>query len=239
MRLIPCALLLLATSAAFAKTESKDFDAKYVKSFVIENMQGDISITGVTTPRALVVADEVKFPEDCILDVKQEGTEITAKVDQKSFMRKGDCKVNFTISVPPNTNLEIKLGSGNLTILNAQGKIQYKVGNGDVNVDGDIADIDGKIGSGKTTVSGLKGKASFFAGSGTHKITYAKVPSKGELEIKTGAGATDVLLPADSKFALDAKIGAGSVHNEIGETKSAKFKITYKAGTGDLNINKN
>ncbi len=240
MKLVVCAAVvsLTAFSAFAAKTETKEFDAKYVKSFEIENMQGVINITGVTADKAIVVADQEKFPADCRMEILQEGTEVKVKVDQKSFLRK-DCIVNFTISLPVNVKLDIKQGNGNLTIINTKGSIDYKVGIGDVSIDSDILKIDGKIGSGTTTVKGMQGDAHFFAGSGSHKLTYSKIPAKGEIEIKTGSGGADLTLPADTKFELDYKIGSGKVTNEVGESKKAKFKVIFRAGSGNLNILKN
>lgn len=229
---------LSAMSAFAAKTETKEFDAKYVKSLDVENMDGAINITGVAADKAIVVAEQEKFPADCRLEISQEGTEVKVKVDQKNFLRK-DCIVNFTINLPVNVKLNVKQGNGNLTILNTKGAIDYKLGTGDVSIDAEVVKVDGKIGSGTTTVKGLLGDAHFFAGSGTHKITYAKVPAKGEIDIKTGTGNADITLPADTKFQLDSRMGSGKVTNDIGENKSAKFKVIFRAGSGNLNILKN
>lgn len=226
-----------STSAFAAKTETKEFDSKYVKSLVVENMAGVINITGVENPKMIVIADQEKFPADCRLEISQEGTEVTVKVDQKSFLRK-DCVVNFTINVPPAINMNIRQGSGNLTIINTKGAIDYKVGSGDVSIDSEIEKIDGKIGSGATTVKGLKGDAHFFAGSGAHKLTYMAAPKKGELEVKTGTGDADIYMPSDSKVSVDAKMGTGKTTNELGESTKGKFKIVFKAGSGNLNIHK-
>lgn len=236
--LVYAAVILTAFPALAAKTLTKEFDAKYVKSLEIENMQGKINITGVTTAKTIIVAEQQKFPEDCHMEISQAGTEIKIQVEQKSFMR-NDCTVNFTISVPVAVKLGIKQGSGNITILNTQGEIAYKIGSGDMSIDAEVTKVDGKMGSGTTTVKGLQGEAHFFAGSGAHKITYAKTPTNGELEIKTGTGNAELTLPADTKFQLDYKIGSGKVMNEVGESKKANFKVIYRAGSGNLNILKN
>ncbi|HWU42245.1 MAG TPA: DUF4097 family beta strand repeat-containing protein [Bdellovibrio sp.] len=230
-------LTILVSSMAFAKSDTKEFDAQYVRALNIDNMQGDINITGVEAKKAVVVADKTKFTDDCFLLITQEGPIVKVKVEQKSFMGK-DCRVNFTISMPINVKLNVTEGMGNLTILNTKGEINYKVGTGDVTIDATVLKVDGKMGSGKTTIKGLEGDAHFFAGSGAHDLTYSKLPSHGEVEIKTASGGVDLSLPADAKFSVDAKMGSGSVHNDFTATKNAKFKVLYKAGSGDLNIKK-
>ena len=93
-------------------------------------------------------------------------------------------------------------------------------------------------GSGSIDVSGLTGDADLKTGSGDLNVTYKSTPQKGELDIKTGSGDATVFFPSAMKVLTDFKSGSGRIYNELGDFSKASFKVSMKAGSGNLKIKK-
>ncbi|MEZ4744341.1 MAG: DUF4097 family beta strand repeat-containing protein [Bdellovibrionota bacterium] len=249
-------VLSLFTSIAFASTESKDFDINGLKTLELENDAGDIKISVTQDGKAHISATKVNFGENCTLKMQRSEDKLDIEVDKKGLFKSGECKVHFEIKVPREIALDIKSGSGDLNIIGTKGEVEFFLGSGDAVIDAEIKELNGKSGSGSLKISGtigeadiklgsgsididgLTSEAEFKTGSGNLKITYKEAPVKGELDIKAGSGDATVYLPATSKISTSFISGSGRIYNELGDSSKAPFKISMKAGSGDLNIKK-
>lgn len=237
MKLLLIAVVSLAgISTAQASTDTKDFSAKAIVRIQVENKTGNIKILGQNTNKITVTAEKIKFNDKCTINYKQNEEVIEVESDKKSFFSDADCEVNFTILVPKKIDLELKSGGGNIDVKDTNGKLEIKVGSGKVNVQSEVTFLDALAGSGDIEVHGLTGNANVKVGSGNMKFTYTKDPGPGELDIKSGSGDADLFFPPKMRIHSKTIVGSGETYNEIGDFKDAKFLVSFKAGSGSLNI---
>jgi hypothetical protein len=232
-------IAFLSAQCVLANTETKEFDGSKIKTIEVQNMSGSIRVTGESRANVSVTTEKVKFGEKCTLEVKQDNSKIFVKVDRKTGLWTSDsCEVNVSVSTPQAVSLDLKNGSGPIDVKNTKGSVEYKIGSGQVKIDAQVEKLNGKSGSGSTDVKGVLADVSITAGSGSIKITYPAVPSKGELNIKSGSGNAEVWMPAGAKIMTDVMQGSGKTYNELGDSKDAPYKISFKAGSGNLDIKK-
>lgn len=151
---------------------------------------------------------------------------------------------------------EAKLGSGNLAVNNSQfKKTKIRTGSGDLYLEGvtsegefnlgsgnlvvkksQLKDIHIKSGSGNVNLSDLEGDGHIKLGSGNLKLTYPKLPKKGELKINAGSGNSLIQMPKTAKVNVKFKAGSGTYSSELGSDPSSKYLISVKTGSGNLKI---
>ncbi len=229
-------LTLLLSLRLQASTETKEFSGKNIVRVELENQIGKVKIIGKDTDKVTVTAEKVKFSDKCNLSYKQSHKVIEIESDKKSFFSDADCEVNFTVGVPKRIDLDLKNSRGQIDVFGTSGKLEVKVASGNVHVQSEVEDLEAKAGSGNIEVNGLLGNADVKIGAGDIKLTYAKDPGKGEVDIKSGAGDATLFFPPKMKVHSKILLGSGDAYNEIGDFKDAKFLISFKAGSGTLNI---
>lgn len=229
-------LALFCCQVTFAQTEIKEFDAKTVHSFGLENLNGNVKIQGGNEEKVVITADKTEFTKSCRLEFKQKGTELDVKVSRKGVFKKSECTVNFTVLLPKVVELDIETGSGNITIAGTKGDVDFKLGSGKIVIDSDIHELDGAGGSIEAELKSLSGKTEIKLGSGSVKAAYAALPVNGAFELKSGSGNVTLTLPADAKIQTDFLSVGGKLTNEIGDTKDAGFKVKVVSGAANLHI---
>lgn len=240
--LIAAAIVALTSSFAFADTETREFDGAGLQNLKVKNTSGDVRVTLSADQKATVAADKVKFGKDCKLEMKRFGDDLLVTVEGDSWLGswfKGpDCKVNFEIKVPQKIAANVRNGSGDVEIIGTQGAVEIAVGSGNVAVNADTKEVNIKTGSGSVQAKGLTGNTFVKTGSGNITLAYAVAPAKGEVDVKTGSGDATLVVPPATKLLSDFKAGSGRLLNEIGDTADADFKVSMRAGSGDLKIKK-
>ncbi len=170
--------------------------------------------------------------------MNRSGDNLVVEVKEEGWFNGDNCKVNFEIKVPKIIALNLKSGFGKFEINGTKGKINFKLGSGDVVVDAEVVELRGKSGSGSVKVTGLVGDTYLKTGSGDITLSYKAVIQKGQLNIATGLGDATVSFPASMKIMTNFKSGSGQIYNELGASSDAAFKVSMKAGSGDLKIKK-
>lgn len=233
---------LLLTNFAFAATESKDFDGAGLANLKVKNSSGSVRVTTSNDQKASVVADKVKFDKDCKIEMKRFGDDLLVSVEGSSWIGSlfsgKDCKVNFEIKVPQKIAANIKNGSGDVEVIGTHGAVEISVGSGNVAINAVSKEVNVKTGSGSVQIKGLAGNAFVKTGSGDIALAYAVAPLKAEVDVKTGSGNATLTVPSTTKLMADFKAGSGRLLNEIGDTANADFKVSMRAGSGDLTIKK-
>jgi len=227
----------LVAQGAFAAPENKEFDSKGLNAVSVENTSGEVTITAFDGAKATVAATKNKFSDKCKMTVDRSGNKLVLKVEKTSSLFKSEeCDVDFDVKVPKTVDLDLVVGSGNLSITGIEGALAFKVGSGNTSADGAFKTINGKSGSGKVDLKGLTGGGELKSGSGTIDLKFATSPLKGEFDIKSGSGNMTILFPKGSSVKTSYHAGSGKLINELGDNPSAPFSVSVKSGSGNLNI---
>jgi hypothetical protein len=229
--------LVAGAGVAHGETVTKTFPAADLSELDLSNGSGRIVVDGADVAEATVIADKIDFGDDCDLSIGKVGTRLVVDTHSTArFFGRAKCQVDFRVTVPRATALDLKSGSGGIKITGSKGVVAFKSGSGQVDVDGEILSLDGKSGSGGVRINGLTGDGEVKTGSGDITVTYKRRPPRGRLELKSGSGDATVYLPAGSHVRTSFMAGSGALTNELGDTPDAPFSIAAKAGSGNLAV---
>lgn len=236
MKTLIVAMIALGLSG-LANAESKEFDLGGISEVEVNNGSGDISITAVNSGKATVTATKKQFGEHCKLTIEKKGKTLFVGVE-KTGVFKDECEVDFDITAPKAAMLDLDSGSGDIKVKGTSGDLNFNIGSGDIDVDAEVKKLDGKTGSGDVSIKGLTTGGNLKTGSGEINLVYDVAPALGELDIKTGSGGAEIVFPKNATIRASFMAGSGLLINELGDTPDSKFKISMKAGSGNLHIKK-
>lgn len=232
--------LALSSTPIWAETVTQTFDPQGITRLEARNGSGDIKITGGHEKSIEVIVKKERWDEACTLKMAKEDAVLVVVVEKKSSFTKADCEADFDIKLPAALKLDIKNGSGDLTIAKTTADIEFKAGSGDVEIDDvTITELKGKAGSGdvELTAHALR-SVNLDLGSGDTEITLKKKPEQGSISVKSGSGSVMIQVPKDTKLTSALVSGSGSIKNEVGDDAKAEFKVSVKTGSGDLTLKK-
>jgi hypothetical protein len=227
-------LCVLGSATAFAET--REFDASAVKKLIIENQEGKTSVTATDSAKATVDITRTTFSDKCTLEIAQKADTLNITVKKKGIFTSESCEVNFDIKVAKATNLALTVGSGKVALQGMQGELAFTIGSGNVVADGEFKKVKGLAGSGDIEIKGLTTGADLKTGSGGITLTYANANPKGELSMTTGSGNATVAFPKNTVIQTSFAAGSGKLTSDLVSNPKAAFKVSMKAGSGDLKI---
>ncbi|WP_433439776.1 DUF4097 family beta strand repeat-containing protein [Nonomuraea sp. CA-141351] len=145
---------------------------------------------------------------------KVEGEALLLSYDCQSDW--GSCSVDYKVEIPKGMAVDLDCGSGNITLRGLTGR------------------LDAKLGSGDLDATGLGGKQVFAeTGSGNIELKYASTPDSAELK----AGSGDIVLNVpDGAYDLNTKMGSGDAKVSVKDDDSSPHKISLTAGSGDVTV---
>lgn len=237
--LLSLSVFFLSSTQFVHGSELHQFDSHNVARVEVVNTSGKVELHGIGSGRTEVIADKVKFGDQCRMTIENRESTLFVKVERSQAVVFGSndaCEVNFKLAVPKAAALNLVSGSGDLDIRQTTGNLDFTVGSGSVRVDGNVQNLDGKAGSGDVSIKGLTSGGRLKTGSGRIHLTYAIAPSFGELNIKSGSGNAEIAIPKDAKIKTSFMAGGGHLTNELGDTPDSHFHISMMAGSGNLHI---
>lgn len=110
----------------------------------------------------------------------------------------GDQWIDFDITVPRNTDLELKNDAGSITVNGISGQISCATDAGTIKVSDAL----------------LRGNSKLKTDAGTINFSGALDPH-GSYQMATDAGTVSVTLPSNASFHLDAKTDVGSINSDF------------------------
>jgi hypothetical protein len=150
----------------------------------------------------------------------------------------------WTILVPSKTEVELKSGTGSITIekididvegSTGTGKIEIAGCNGDFELSSGTGNVrvencegDFEVSSGTGTVRIFKSSGDFEASSGTGKVIVDNCT--GSFEASSGTGNCKV---SNITITEEAEIRSGTGDAEVTNPKGSQFKLEVSSGTGD------
>jgi hypothetical protein len=129
--------------------------------------------------------------------------------------------INYEITVPANTRLSARSGSGDLEVGDVAGPVDTSTGSGDVRVGRVTESVKARSGSGEINVGSA---ASIEASTGSGNVVAS---SRGDLEARSGSG--DITAGQKGKGRVDVSTGSGDV-----EVTGATGPVHVRAASGDI-----
>ena len=126
-----------------------------------------------------------------------------------------DASIDYTITVPADTEIRATTGSGDLEVSGLKGPANFTSGSGDIKASAISGDVQAIAGSGGVKLSDIGGQVQVTAGSGDITLDHVK----NDIRLQTGSGALEVTNPGGK---LEANTGSGD--------------ITIRGGTNDIRI---
>ena len=236
--------ILISTGAVFlslnlhAEVLKKSFPAEKLKDVNLANSVGSVTVLRTSDGKANLTADVKSDLQNCNLKIGQKGTQISAFARGKSNspFSKLKCEINWTIELPENVNLKMKLGTGDVKVEDLAGKVDLKLGVGNVSLNSNVERLTAGIGSGNINALNLTGNSDIKIGAGKIDVAYSALPEKGYLKIKAGKGHANVSLPKAAKINTIFKSGMGKKESDIANDPSSKFKLDFTSGMGNLTV---
>ena len=116
--------------------------------------------------------------------------------------------IDYEITVPPNTQIQSRTGSGDQTIGSVSGTVRAQTGSGDIDVERAGGSLDAQTGSGDIKVTAVGGAIRARTGSGDVDVAQT---TSAEVAIQTGSGDVTLTLPTNAAFTLSARTGSGRI----------------------------
>jgi hypothetical protein len=197
-------LISLAVAFSFQLASAKDFRKDYTLppdgQIIIENILGDIKVTGYKGKNIEAMASKKGADSDSIeiLDTSL-GNRIEIHIRPTQF-RKIDASVEFEIRVPESIEYNftrISSFSGNVEVSNVVGRLRAESVRGNVEL---------------TDVKGLVSASSF---SGNVKIEIGKVQDRNNMRFSSVSGNIDISAPSDLDALVEMSSSSGTLKTDF------------------------
>ena len=244
--LVITSIPLVACGAGGDGNSDQTFEVGDTPRLVLGAGDGSVFVrTGL--PGTITVLSDVTSKDNVDLEIVADGDIVTVR---SSTTRSGNLiggsaqgAVDFTITVPPQTAIEIGIANGPITVQDIQGGGTITSAAGDISLTGVSGDCSGGTGVGDITISGASGSFQFTAGIGLIVFDGRLDPGSSN-EFETGIGDVTVWIPGDTGVDLDATVTTGSLSNELTltqETSESSFLGERLSGIlgdggGDLSV---
>ena len=113
--------------------------------------------------------------------------------------------ISYEITVPVDTEVQARSGSGDLEIMEVAGPVDVTSGSGDLELTNIGGDVEARTGSGDITAEGIGGSFQAQAGSGDIEVAQS---GPGNVEISTGSGDIEI---HNIRGGLRAGSGSGDI----------------------------
>jgi Putative adhesin len=250
---------LLASTAAFASTPQGTFEKTFQVSGPVDlevlTRSGDITVR--TGPAGSVFIRGKIFVGDHWLFGKRQAD--VSEIQQHPPLRQDgnsihidyvnvrDISVDYEITVPAETALRTRSGSGDQTIEGIHGNADLQTGSGDMRLAGLTGAIHLQTGSGNVRAHDISGSVRGGAGSGDIEVDER---SSGDIDLHTGsgnvtvrgiqgafradAGSGDITAEGKQSGAWEIRTGSGNVHVRLPSNSAFDADISTSSGTIDV-----
>jgi hypothetical protein len=157
--------------------------------------------------------------------IVQNGSTIElGRIEDEELSRR--VSISWEVTVPRQTSLTVKTGSGSQTLASLAGPVMSNAGSGSVTIGNIAGAVEVKTGSGSIKVEGGTGRVAASSGSGSIHIGGVS----GKVGISTGSGSIEVLRATDAT--VDVSTGSGQI-----DIDGLKGGLTASASSGSIHIN--
>jgi hypothetical protein len=190
-------------------------------TIILNDYKGFIDIQAGSSGQVSIVADkealfgststQIHYTDNTVNDT------ITITVDPGSSSTiLNEHRVEFYLTVPSQTNLEIKTGRGDIIEENVSGIINLSTNSGTISTDSANGAMTFHTDSGSINLEdvNLTGSSTFQTDSGS--ITFSgSLDRNGTYLFKTDNGSVSLTLPHDVNMQISAKTDSGAIHSDF------------------------
>jgi DUF4097 and DUF4098 domain-containing protein YvlB len=254
------ALIALSSSLALASTPQGHFEKTLQVSgnvdLEVQTRSGDIIVRNgpagsVTIRGKIYVGDHWLFGSrhtdvseiEQHPPIRQDGNAI--HID---YVNVRDISVDYEITVPEDTTLRTRSGSGDQTVEGLRGNADLQSGSGDVRLSKLTGEIRLQTGSGNVRAREISGAVRGGAGSGDIELEET---GSGDIDLHTGsgnitargihggfhgeAGSGDITAEGTQTAGWEIRTGSGNVHVRLPADAAFDANISTSSGTLDVN----
>ncbi len=237
-------ILSVACGAGGTETTELTFEVGASPRLVVGAENGDVTVQ--TGPDGTITVHSVSTSTDNVeLEVSADGDVVTATSltnhSRNLFGDTAEGRVDFTITVPLNTAIEVGIANGAVNVDGVTGGGTVTAGNGVVVLRNVTGDFSGGAGSGDVSISDGSGSFRFTTGVGS--ITFAgDLTAVGTNEFETGTGDVSVMIAEDASIEVEATVTTGSITNDFDFANEAlgpdgnAGHLTGTLGDGDAEL---
>jgi len=185
----------------------------------------DCNITATICAKAFTEKEAKELAEQVKLKLEPVGKTLTVRMEKPLSRRcKRSISIDFEVTVPKQTGLQIESDVGKIRISNTAGRIQAKTDVGDITCEEISGDIDLK-----TDVGGVD-------------VAYSKTaPAARDVVISTDVGSINFTAPPNFSAVVNIATDVGSIKTDrpialMGEISRNRLKGTIGTGEGKLQL---
>lgn len=238
LALFMAAIALATPATARADEWNKKYTFSGKPDLRVETGDGDVEIaTGPANEiTARVDAQGYKINSgDLRVEESQDGNRIRILVrthNHFTFFSVGHRGLKVQITVPAQSDMEIRTGDGNVNSSPVEGKISIDTGDGNVNANGLHGDIRLHSGDGHIEGQNFAGNLSVDTGDGHINVTGRF----DVLYLKTGDGGIDAQADPGSKIASPWTVHSGDGHINLKVPSDFNADLDAKTGDGHITL---
>lgn len=226
-------------SANAADIETRRYDSSKLKRMRIKNSVGNIDVLKTEGNQFSAILRKEKS-EKC--SVRENNNpyayQLEVKEKNKSFWGSSQCKVDVVLNVPEDVSIELSTLAGDIAVAGLKKDAVVRTESGDIRIDSAFKKLNVVSNSGDLVLRKPSRQSRLHNVSGDIKLELQNMPQKGNMAITIVSGNVEMNLPAKAKVNSRLQIGSGSLIDEVGKTRDSKFKLSVKAGTGDIALKK-
>ncbi|RJQ80362.1 hypothetical protein D5S17_07800 [Pseudonocardiaceae bacterium YIM PH 21723] len=146
------------------------------------------------------------------------------------------CEINYTLTVPRSTVLELRSGVGDVTVGASSGGLRVDVGQGDIRLtDVGGAQVHARTDTGELSGTGLRAASlEAMVTTGSAALRFAAGPT--DVRAETSTGDVTINVPQGGTYRVSTEAGSGSIQQTLNQNSSAQASISAKSGTGDIRL---
>ncbi len=222
------------------ETRQDEFAVSGTPTLIVENINGDVEVTGSAESGKVLVTSKLRRPERLEYMATQEGNTVQVTVEKRRAGESWWSRLwgrtgasDIMVAVPRTANVDIRSSNGDIAAHRVAGEITLRTSNGDVEAgDGDGA-YDLHSSNGDIVVAAGQGEFNLHTSNGD--IRFTGDPGKGtENRLRTSNGNIEANLAGETpSVRVDARTSNGKIEIARDATQNSLGRNQLEAIIGD------
>lgn len=213
------ALCAAAAVGAAAQDFQKTYNLEAGGSVEIQNVSGDINLTGYEGSAVVVNAYKEGRDRDQV-EVVDESTQghVSLRAEYPRDCRNCNASLRFEVRVPRSANIsfdKISTASGNVKAEGFAGRLHLSTASGDVTVRGVSGEIRANSASGTVRVADAAGMVNANTASGDVEVELTRVDGEGDMRFSSASGNVNVRLPSSINARVSMSTASGDIETNF------------------------